>query len=104
VEEAIVRCWENLDRVRSDQGSCGEVARPPAVGFNQTEDDAEICKQLGALNQVSSIPLSTFNLCPSSPLCFNVCELVKKEVYLRAFIGTKEPLILCELVLSACIE
>jgi hypothetical protein len=104
VEEAVVRCWEDLDRVRSDQGSCGEVARPPAVGFNQTKDDAKVRKLLSALSQLSSVPLSTFNLRPSSPFCFNVCELVKKEVYLRTFVGTKEPLILCELVLSACIE
>jgi hypothetical protein len=39
--ETVVGWGQNLNCFRTNHGARGEVACPPAVGFNQAEDDAE---------------------------------------------------------------
>jgi hypothetical protein len=43
VVEAVVARWEDLHSLRANNRRCGEVACPPAVGFDETKDDATCC-------------------------------------------------------------
>jgi hypothetical protein len=41
VIEAVIRWWQDLDRLGANHGACGKVASPPTIGFDQAEDDAD---------------------------------------------------------------